>query len=313
MLKKAEEVIVLFAMIITDYYSMGETIGYIKRISQLKDGKKIKIIVVDNSTTKNGEKFLLKTKTCFERLEFNQHKVIKFKLDNLNVVLIEGNSNNGYAGGNNLGVQLSNFLYPEVKFFIFSNNDIYFDQELNLGEMKKVFIENDKVGILGPNIKSPGGEKQNPRKDMSFASQMIFWDINIMLCGCRFNRFFWNLDKEASSFKETGWVSGSFMVVRRDTFNLVGGFDTKTFLYAEEMILSQKFRNSGYMTFYYPDLTITHLHRGGAPSKQQRLWNHESKKYYYRNYKNVKEWKLKLSDVIFYILEFIHSIKHRNS
>lgn len=298
-------------MIITDYYSMRETITYVKRVSSLNSSEKIKIIIVDNSTTQNGRKYLAHIDKKYEQINYKSYFVVKFKVNNKDVFLIEGHTNKGYAGGNNLGFRLSKFLYPDIKYIIFSNNDIYFDDAINLENIEGIFENNKNIGIIGPDIESANGEKQNPRKDMSFASQMIFWDINIMIFGCIFNRFFWNLDKENNVCKETGWVSGSFMFVRSDIFDLVDGFDTRTFLYAEEMILSQKFRNRGFTTFYYPFLKVIHIHRGKTPSKKQRKWNHDSKRYYYKRYKHVSEWKLKISDKVFNVLEFIHSIKRR--
>lgn len=57
---------------------------------------------------------------------------------------------------------------------------------------------------------------------------------------------------------ETSWSSGAAVVVRRDAFERVGGFDKRIFMYAEDVDLSWNLRKHGYKLKYVPKATLMH-------------------------------------------------------
>jgi len=63
------------------------------------------------------------------------------------------------------------------------------------------------------------------------------------------------------------WVAGSCMVVRRDAFNAIGGFDERFFLYFEDLDFCLRVRNArGSDVIFDPTITIEHVR--GASSNQ---------------------------------------------
>ena len=58
--------------------------------------------------------------------------------------------------------------------------------------------------------------------------------------------------------KETTWASGACMVVDRKAFERIGGFDTKIFMYCEDVDISWNFRRHGYKINYLFDNPINH-------------------------------------------------------
>lgn len=297
----------MFAMIITDYCSIPATFGYLSNVIP-KFGNKFKYIVVDNSARKCGLDYLKANKLVFTVDNVEEFMVYTVNIEGQDVTLVDAKSNAGYAGGNNIGTKICNVLF-DVDYIIFSNNDITIER-LNLSEIQLKFEANQDIGIIGTNVVSPSGMNQNPRKDMSFFSQMIVWDPNILLMHGIFNKYVWNLDTNATESKITGWVSGSFMIVRNKAFQEVGGFDEETFLYAEEMILSEKMRRVGYKTYYLNSGKIIHDHKGANPSLKSLKWNHESRMYYYAKYKGIGQIRQKISDVIFNTTLKLYSMRH---
>src|SRR5262249_43639933 len=56
------------------------------------------------------------------------------------------------------------------------------------------------------------------------------------------------------------WVTGCGMLVRRDCFETVGGFDRGYFLYYEDADLCRRARAAGWTVWHEPALRITHHH-----------------------------------------------------
>lgn len=54
------------------------------------------------------------------------------------------------------------------------------------------------------------------------------------------------------------WVMGTFMLIRRQVLEAVGGFDERFFLFSEEVDLCTQARRAGWEIAYLPQLTIMH-------------------------------------------------------
>jgi GT2 family glycosyltransferase len=58
-------------------------------------------------------------------------------------------------------------------------------------------------------------------------------------------------------------LSGAFMMVRREIFEKLNGFDERFFMYGEDIDLSLRITQSGYKNYYLGRVNITHL-KGGS-------------------------------------------------
>lgn len=58
-------------------------------------------------------------------------------------------------------------------------------------------------------------------------------------------------------------LSGAFMMIRRDVFETLEGFDERFFMYGEDIDLSIRIIQAGYKNYYLGTTTITHL-KGGS-------------------------------------------------
>jgi len=54
------------------------------------------------------------------------------------------------------------------------------------------------------------------------------------------------------------WVSGAFMLIRRETFDALGGFDERYFLYWEDADFCRRATNAGWPTLYAPVVEVVH-------------------------------------------------------
>jgi GT2 family glycosyltransferase len=62
--------------------------------------------------------------------------------------------------------------------------------------------------------------------------------------------------------REVEWVVGACMLVRREVFDAVGGFDESFFMYAEESDWQLRIRKAGWKVIFTPDARVVHI--GGA-------------------------------------------------
>jgi GT2 family glycosyltransferase len=63
---------------------------------------------------------------------------------------------------------------------------------------------------------------------------------------------------------DVDWVSGACMLVRREAFEAVGGFDERFFLYWEDADLCRRLAGRGWTVSYHPACVVTHA--GGRSS-----------------------------------------------
>jgi N-acetylglucosaminyl-diphospho-decaprenol L-rhamnosyltransferase len=78
------------------------------------------------------------------------------------------------------------------------------------------------------------------------------------------------------------WLSGSCLLLRRAAFESVGGFDSRYFMYFEDVDLGERLGRAGWLNVYVPSAEVTHL-GGHATSRacEQMLAEHHRSTYRY--------------------------------
>lgn len=198
--------------------------------------KEIEVILVDNASTDGSAESLSN---------------FKFHPANggTNFKLIKNDRNFGFAKGNNIGAKEAS-----GEFFLFLNTDTEVKDQGFL-KMVKFLQENKKVGILGGKLKNTDGSSQ--------ASAGKFYTLGnfiLMLLGAE--RFL--LRESPRNVKRVDWVSGACMMIRRELFEKLSGFDEHFFMYIEDMELCFRARKLGFYTYFYPDLNLTHKELGSS-------------------------------------------------
>ncbi|MEO0303036.1 MAG: glycosyltransferase family 2 protein [candidate division WOR-3 bacterium] len=156
----------------------------------------------------------------------------------------------------------------------------YFDYErkreiLNLLMKNKIrfnyffpeyFKKEEKLGILGPRFEYPDGSFQPSCRRYPRFKYLLFGRKSIGSFIFKNNPvtrefLYLDLEKENKACEVEG-VVGAFMSIRREIFNLVGGFDKSFFLFAEDIDLCLRVKEKGYKIFFAPDIRIVHFHGG---------------------------------------------------
>ena len=58
--------------------------------------------------------------------------------------------------------------------------------------------------------------------------------------------------------QEVDWVSGCAMMFRKDTFDSLGGFDSRFFLFHEDVDFCYRLKEAGYKVVYNPEILVEH-------------------------------------------------------
>jgi GT2 family glycosyltransferase len=91
------------------------------------------------------------------------------------------------------------------------------------------------------------------------------------------------------------WVSGSCVLVRREAFTEIGGFDERYFLYWEDADLCRRLRNAGWTVRFRPDAQV--LHAGARSSRTVKSLAirafHRSAYLYYTTHVAPSRWSVR--------------------
>jgi GT2 family glycosyltransferase len=129
-----------------------------------------------------------------------------------------------------------------------------------VGPLLSVLEHDSTAGVVGGLVREPDGTVQ--------ASARRFPDATTGLAG----RTSWlsrvapdnpltrrNLTTDPSAgLRQVDWVSGALMLIRRETFDAIGGFDERFFLYWEDADFCRRAAGAGWSTWYAPDAEVVH-------------------------------------------------------
>jgi len=76
------------------------------------------------------------------------------------------------------------------------------------------------------------------------------------------------LESECGESREVDQIIGAFFLVRRSLFEALNGFDSRFFVYFEEVDFSLRARQAGFRSFYLA--SVTTYHKGGGSSQKAK-------------------------------------------
>jgi GT2 family glycosyltransferase len=172
------------------------------------------------------------------------------------VVLIANDRNAGFGAANNLALRRA-----AGRFLLLLNSDA-FVRPGALRAMIAYLEAHPEAGVVGPRLLNGDGSLQ--RSCFRLPSPLRAWLDNLGISELApghsalsgYGR--WPHD----STRHVEFVSGACMCVRRETYDAVGGFDERFFMYAEESDWQRRIRDRGWQIAFHPDAVVTHL--GGA-------------------------------------------------
>lgn len=166
--------------------------------------------------------------------------------------VIDAAANLGYGKANNLGAR--GFAGP---WLLIVNPDVRFEPG-SVERMIAVAANYPRAGALGPKIMTPEGEvypsvRQFPRL-VSGTGHAIFgrvWPGNPWTTR-------YHANGATDSTHSVDWLSGACLLIRREAFEAVGGFDTDFFMFFEDTMLGEDLARAGWERVFVHDAVAVH-------------------------------------------------------
>jgi N-acetylglucosaminyl-diphospho-decaprenol L-rhamnosyltransferase len=180
-------------------------------------------------------------------------------IEDLDAEKIRSPRNGGFSYGCNLGAARGN-----APFVLFLNPDARMSAPA-LDALVEALTTDPEAGLAGPRLLEDGelawSQRRFPRLRSTFAEALFLHRL--------LPRATWTdeLIREPAAYERPGspdWISGACMLVRRDVFEVIGGFDERFFLYCEDADICRRVWDAGYAVRFVAAAEVSHV--GGASS-----------------------------------------------
>ncbi len=207
----------------------------------------------------NGLQFL---QNCFDSLIQNlneiNHEIIVFDNNSVdesidfikekypNVICIESKQNLGFGVGNNRAVSASKGDY----LLLINNDTIVLDALKPVLEHLK---SDNSIGAVG--IKMLNKHKVYLQSAGNFPNPRNMFQLKKLL---RLGKEFESGDFSNKSY-EVDWMAGSFLMLTKQIYQEIGGFDNDYFMYVEDVDFCKKIANLDYKRIFLPYFSYIHF------------------------------------------------------
>jgi len=288
--------------VILNWNKADSTVQAIENLEKVEHGN-FGIIVVDNDSDNTEKEKLVR---FFDKKQWPIVDEGETPKSRSNRLLILAKENYGYAKGNNIGLKVAKLM--GYSWAVVMNNDVLLVEPV-LETLLELASSDRKIGVIGPKVVCPNGKRQSLNFRPGIYSFLVYpllfpilYPVNI----ARKTLLFRKTNRHGISYPYS--IIGCFMLVNLYVMEEIGWFDEKTFLYSEEVILSERLLRAGYRVAYTEKVLIRHLHSAGVTVLNKNRAKNEisSFLYYFKEYR--KYGRIRLSLVCFgylYKLYFI--------
>jgi len=179
------------------------------------------------------------------------------------IIIVDNDKENiGYGPACNKGAQKA-----KGEYLLFLNPDTVVLPG-SLEKMIEYLDRHPEVGILGPQLLSEKSEIV-PSSSAIPTPLMAIFSFTFLAKVSKNNhwsREYWYQGWDRKSEKEVGAVSGAALIIRKNLFEKLGGFDEKFFLYFEEVDLCERVEEAGFRVVFCPHAKV--IHYGGKSTEK---------------------------------------------
>jgi N-acetylglucosaminyl-diphospho-decaprenol L-rhamnosyltransferase len=198
------------------------------------------VIVIDNGST-DGSIAMVQQDFPQVRLVLNQQNV-------------------GFGQANNQAANLS-----KADYFLLLNSDARLFAH-SMRALLDLVQTNPQIGAVGTRLENADGSFQ-----ASYTNFPTLWREFLILSGIGrkvFGPWYPSHGPKEDAIRKVDYVEGAGVLIRREAYQQVGGFNPEFFMYSEEVFLCYALAKNGWQVWYQPRARV--LHHGGASSKNRQ-------------------------------------------
>jgi len=155
-----------------------------------------------------------------------------------------------------------------------------------------------RAGAFGPALLNPDGTVYPSARALPSLTQGVGHALFARLWpGNPWTRLYQRRQESAESVERTaGWLSGACLLVRREAFEQVGGFDPAYFMFFEDVDLGDRLGAAGWHNVYVPSAHVIHV--GGTtwrerPGRMISAHHASAQRYLHHRYDHWYEWPVR--------------------
>jgi N-acetylglucosaminyl-diphospho-decaprenol L-rhamnosyltransferase len=173
---------------------------------------------------------------------------------------VELDENVGFGAGNNRGAAIA-----RGRWLLLLNSDA-FVRPGAIDELVRFAGARPEIGVAGARLLWPDGRLQRScrRFPTVFRLATEYLYLRKLAPRSRILNGFYYGEFAHDAAARVDWVTGACMLVRRDLYERLGGFDEDFFLYSEEVDLLYRARALGAETWFDPAAEVEHVWGGSA-------------------------------------------------
>lgn len=256
------------SVIIINYNTDALTLQAVASVFRYVKGFSFEIIVVDNNSkeTRVGNDLASYPNTYFYQLD----------------------TNIGFGKANNFGYSKSKGNY----IFLF-NSDSYLMNENAIPTFIDYLENHENVGCVGGNLVAANGEPNISYGNFLSVEKMLH-DYGIKKV-TKDHYVSTLATSKVCDFEEptaVDYLTGAAIMIKRDLIEKLGLFDTRYFMYFEDMDLCYRYKKKGYISVVLPSVKIVHIGgQSGLDNSQNNVFLYkEIQRSKYLFLQNVTNW-----------------------
>ena len=170
--------------------------------------------------------------------------------------------NKGLGGGSNAGMRVASGEY-----FLLLNSDAWSLDDA-IERLAALLDEHPEAAVAGPRLLNPDGSLQRSVRGFPtvwrLATEYLF--LRKLAPRSRALNAFYGDGFDHDEVRETEFLMGACLLVRREAADTVGLFDEDFFMFSEETDWCYRFRQAGWKVLFTPEAEFVHV--GGATTRQ---------------------------------------------
>lgn len=207
-------------------------------------------------------------------------QMLSGEADESRIRYVQMGRNAGYATAVNAGFEAAG-----TDNVLLLNPDVELPDAGVIGRLCERMAATPYAGIVAPRLVGLDGAKQpSARRDASLAAMLGSVPMTAGMLG--FGEVYADYLKPtngSNAVTDVDWVIGAAMLVRRDAYDSIGGWDNGFFLYMEDADFCRRLRLNGWTVTIDPEIQIRHGYRRSSSAHDASVLSSRLRRAHYRS------------------------------